>query len=106
MAVDRAVDVASTLGASVTLLSAMARAKGEALLEAEKKRLEGTGVAIDTVVVEADPASALLDQAEQGGYDLLVVGNKGMTGMGRFLGSVPIKVSHHTSCSLLIVRTT
>ena len=39
--------------------------------------------------------------------DLIVVGNKGMTGAKRFLlGSVPNKVSHHAPCSVLIIRTT
>ncbi len=39
--------------------------------------------------------------------DLLVVGNKGMTGAKRFLlGSVPNKVSHHAPCSVMIIRTT
>ena len=39
--------------------------------------------------------------------DLIVVGNKGMTGAKRFvLGSVPNKVSHHAPCAVLIVRTT
>ncbi len=39
--------------------------------------------------------------------DLIVVGNRGMTGAKRFLlGSVPNKVSHHAPCSVLIVRTT
>jgi len=39
--------------------------------------------------------------------DLIIVGNKGMTGAKRFLlGSVPDKVSHHAPCSVLIIRTT
>ena len=45
--------------------------------------------------------------AEEQRSDLIVVGNKGMTGAKRFLlGSVPNKVSHHAPCSVLIVRTT
>jgi nucleotide-binding universal stress UspA family protein len=53
-----------------------------------------------------DPANALIDTAERVGADLLVVGNKGMSGVKRFvLGSVPNKVSHHCPCSLLIVNT-
>ena len=41
------------------------------------------------------------------GADLIVVGNKGMTGAKRFLlGSVPNKVSHHAPCWVLIIRTT
>jgi nucleotide-binding universal stress UspA family protein len=56
---------------------------------------------------EGDPADAILDVAEEQGSDLIVVGNKGMTGAKRFLlGSVPNKVSHHAPCSVLIIRTT
>ena len=41
------------------------------------------------------------------GADLIVVGNKGMTGAKRFLlGSVPNKVSHHAPCAVMIIRTT
>ena len=56
---------------------------------------------------EGDPADAILDVAEENKADLIVVGNKGMTGAKRFLlGSVPNKVSHHSPCDVLIVRTT
>jgi nucleotide-binding universal stress UspA family protein len=56
---------------------------------------------------EGDPADAILDVAEEEKADLIVVGNKGMTGAKRFLlGSVPNKVSHHAPSSVLIVRTT
>ena len=49
---------------------------------------------------------ALIDVAEQVNADLLVVGNRGMSGVRRMLGSVPNKVSHHCPCTLLIVDTT
>ena|SRR5688500_11419029 len=56
---------------------------------------------------EGDPADAILDVAEETNADLIIVGNKGMTGAKRFLlGSVPNKVSHHAPCSVMIVRTT
>jgi nucleotide-binding universal stress UspA family protein len=62
-------------------------------------------VPVETLVRAGDPATVLVEEAERG-YDLLVVGNKGMTGVSRFfLGSVPNKVSHHIPCALLIVRT-
>jgi nucleotide-binding universal stress UspA family protein len=55
---------------------------------------------------QGDPADAILDVAEERGADLVVVGNKGMTGARRFLlGSVPNRVSHHAPCSVLIIRT-
>jgi nucleotide-binding universal stress UspA family protein len=53
-----------------------------------------------------DVADTLIKTAEEVGADLVVVGNRGMNGMSRFvLGSVPNKVSHHCPCSLLIVDT-
>ena len=69
--------------------------------------IEDQGVDVSTFAREGDPADAILDVAEERGADLIVVGNKGMTGARRFLlGSVPNKVSHHAPCSVLIVRTT
>jgi nucleotide-binding universal stress UspA family protein len=106
-AVDRAIEVGKALGASVTILTAGHGQRAHAVVAREAERHAAAGVEIDTLVAERDPASALVEVAEEGGYDLIVVGNKGMTGATRFvLGSVPNKVSHHVSRSLLIVRTT
>jgi nucleotide-binding universal stress UspA family protein len=56
---------------------------------------------------EGDPADAILDVAEENNADLVLVGNKGMTGARRFLlGSVPNKISHHSPCDCWIVHTT
>ena len=64
------------------------------------------GVEARTYAREGDPADAILDVAEERAADLIVVGNKGLTGAERFLlGSVPNKVSHHAPCSVLIIRT-
>jgi nucleotide-binding universal stress UspA family protein len=53
-----------------------------------------------------DAADALISVAEAVGADLIVVGNRGMSGVTRFmLGSVPNKVSHNSPCSVLIVNT-
>ena len=74
---------------------------GEAAEEAQ-----AAGVESATYARQGDPADAILDVAEERGADLIVVGNKGMTGAKRFLlGSVPNKVSHHAPCSVLIIRT-
>ena len=60
-----------------------------------------------TVRVDSgDPASLLIDAADDSGDDVIVVGSKGMTGAKRFiLGSVPNKVSHHAPCDVIIVHT-
>ena len=79
----------------------------EAVLNQAKDEAADAGVEAETFARQGDPADAILDVAEEKGSDLIVVGNKGMTGAKRFLlGSVPNKVSHHAPCSVLIVRTT
>jgi nucleotide-binding universal stress UspA family protein len=70
---------------------------------AEARRL---GVKVEVHAVPGDAADVLVGVAKDVGADLLVVGNRGMSGARRFvLGSVPNKVSHHCPCALLIVDT-
>jgi len=79
----------------------------DATLEAAAAVAREAGVAVEVYPRQGDPADAILDVAEEREADLIIVGNKGMTGAKRFLlGSVPNKVSHHAPCSVLIIRTT
>jgi nucleotide-binding universal stress UspA family protein len=79
----------------------------EGTLKEAAGEIEERGVEVDTYAREGDPADAILDVAEEQKADLIVVGNKGMTGARRFLlGSVPNKVSHHAPSSVMIIRTT
>lgn len=79
----------------------------DATLDAAAAIGEQAGVEVDKYPRQGDPADAILDVAEEQEADLIIVGNKGMTGAKRFLlGSVPNKVSHHAPCSVLIIRTT
>ena len=79
----------------------------DATLQEAAGGAQDEGVDIETFARQGDPADAILDVAEETKADLIVVGNKGMTGARRFLlGSVPNKVSHHAPCSVLIIRTT
>ena len=60
----------------------------------------------ETYAFPGDAANAIIEVAEAQKADLIVVGNRGMTGKARFLlGSVPNKVSHHAPCGVLIART-
>ncbi len=77
------------------------------VLDAAAAKARKDGIDVQTHPVEADAADAILNVAEQTKADLIVVGNKGMTGARRYLlGSVPNNVSHHAPCSVIIVRTT
>jgi nucleotide-binding universal stress UspA family protein len=76
-------------------------------LEAASEQIKEAGVEVETYARQGDPADAILDVAEEKNADLIVVGNKGMSGAKRFLlGSVPNKVSHHAPSSVMIIRTT
>ena len=79
----------------------------EATLRTAAESIQEAGVEVETFSRQGDPADAILDVAEENGADLIIVGNKGMSGAKRFLlGSVPNKVSHHAPCSVMIIRTT
>jgi nucleotide-binding universal stress UspA family protein len=130
-AVRQAVDLAKLAGARLSIVSAYApvskrRVQSEQegapadvqyeigpredvnlVLDAAAAEAKKEGVEVRTHPVEGDPADAILNVAEEIKADLIVVGNKGMTGARRYLlGSVPNNVSHHAPCSVLIVRTT
>ena len=130
-AVRQAVELAKATGARIELVSAYEPVSGQRLRE-ESTQVPGdmqwmvnpredvdatldeamelaaeAGVQMERHARQGDPADAILDVAEETKADLIVVGNKGMTGARRFLlGSVPNKVSHHAPCSVLIIRTT
>jgi nucleotide-binding universal stress UspA family protein len=127
-AVRRAAEFAKSSGATLHVVSAYkplegARVKGagpegedwrvqsdvrvETILRDTLDRLGDSGLNVSEHALKGDPADAILAVAESEGADLVVVGNKGMTGARRFLlGSVPSKVSHHAACTVMIVRTT
>jgi nucleotide-binding universal stress UspA family protein len=77
----------------------------EALVGEALATIRENGVEAKSHTVKGDPADALLEVAERVQADLIVVGNRGMHGMTRVLGSVPNKVSHRARCSVLIVAT-
>ena len=58
------------------------------------------------VVIDIDPALAIIRAAEQEAVDVLVVGNAGMAGRKEFLlGNVPNRISHNARCNVIIVNT-
>ena len=130
-AVRQATDLAKLSGATLSLVSAYApvskrrtateqreapadiqyeigpREDINLVLDSAAAEVKKEGIDAQTHPVEGGPSDALLSVADETNADLIVVGNKGMTGAKRFLlGSVPNKVSHHAPCSVLIIRTT
>ncbi len=80
--------------------------QSEKICEVALRSAKDAGVPAESHVQSGDPADVLVAVAEAVDADLVVVGNRGMSGVKRFvLGSVPNKVSHHCPCHLLIVQT-
>lgn len=79
--------------------------------EAQLRRCGGwatdVGVEAELHACPGQPAEAIVAVAEQCGADLIIVGDKGMAGVRRFLtGSVPNTVAHHAPCTVMIVNST
>jgi nucleotide-binding universal stress UspA family protein len=130
-AVGQAVELARRLDASVHVVSAYEPVAGQGLrgarassvtpdpqwvikvreevdatLEEAAEIARAAGVPVSVYARQGDAADAILDVAEERGADLVIIGNKGMTGAKRFLlGSVPNKVSHYAPCAVMIIRT-
>lgn len=75
------------------------------LVDGIADKLEADGITVERHTVGAPAADAICMVADKAGADVVVVGNKGMKGARRVLGSVPNSVAHHASCAVLIVPT-
>jgi nucleotide-binding universal stress UspA family protein len=83
------------------------------LLEAEARKAvtfveetgKASGIKVEPVTLEGNPADKILEFAEQEGMDLIVMGTLGRTGLDRFLlGSVAEKVVRHSKIPVMIVK--
>ncbi|HEY8215805.1 MAG TPA: universal stress protein [Acidimicrobiia bacterium] len=110
-AVERALMLASAYDATLHVVHAYkgtreqvedtARAVADQLAE----MLGTRGVEVRTHAMQGDPADVILDFAYDAGADLIVIGNRGMTGRRGHFSSIPNSISHDASCSVLIVPT-
>jgi nucleotide-binding universal stress UspA family protein len=81
------------------------REEGEDVLGDAIRALKEEGViAVQKLVVEADPANSILKVAEEGKYDVIVMGNSGEEEEEQHLGSVAKKVAHRAKIPVLVTR--
>jgi nucleotide-binding universal stress UspA family protein len=93
------------VAAPVVEVAEVAQERAEQVLRRAQDRLGGHRVTVRTHLCGGEAADALLTIAEDQGAQMIVVGNRGMTGARRVLGSVPNRVSHRAQCAVLIVPT-
>ena len=117
-----AVDLAQRYSASLSLLHAFPHVSdllgtpyhedllaarttiGWQLLEAARMQA-GEALPVETQLVEGPPAPAILRAAEEGDYDLVVLGSRGHGQIaGLLLGSTSSAVAQHARCTVLLVH--
>ncbi len=105
LACEHGYGLAMALEASPTLLTvAKDESSGQTMLDQAVKQFEDTGNLATRVFVGKDVSRTLVDAGAE--FDLLVIGNKGMSGPSRLLGSVSNRVTHEVPTDLLLVNTT
>jgi len=81
------------------------RREAEQLLAEARTRVLEHHPGVTTLVRGGTPANEILSEADQGEYDLVVVGAGGATDMKHsILGSVSTKIAWNAPCSVLVVR--
>jgi nucleotide-binding universal stress UspA family protein len=114
VAVDKAGELAHALGVPMHVVCVPSALSGHGLppltraqqvVDEASQRLKSRGIAVETHVPDGDAAPALVGVAERERAQMIVVGNKGMTGVRRLLGSLPDRVSHQARCDVLVVPT-
>jgi nucleotide-binding universal stress UspA family protein len=116
----KAAEVAFLHGAQITLLNVIQpaesayytgmpttelaeRAKGEDKLYRAKVACEEAGLSPELRVMLGNPAETILDLSEKG-YDLVVVGTRGIGALARFImGSVSMRVVQFSKTPVLVV---
>ncbi len=108
----QAADMANAMGAELHLVSCFDPSENrerpvdahlQDLLDSLGRAAKGSVV---THVLPEDPIDGILAVAAECDADLIIVGNKGLRGPRRVLGSVPKAVSQRADCAVLILPTT
>ncbi|NNE97907.1 MAG: universal stress protein [Pyrinomonadaceae bacterium] len=91
----------------LTLNSQLTKAAKEFVADAEKivREKVGDNIEIETDILNGSPKAAVVEEAENWGADLIVVGSHGYGFFERMLiGSVSDGILHHAPCSVLVVK--
>ena len=118
-AVDRAGEIARAFGATVHVVSVYSddrtplvgvgrqgdRPHAQQAIDRAQERLSKEGVESEAHLSNREAGRELVAIADEQRAQMIVVGNRGMTGAKRVLASVPNYVSHHAHCDVVIVHT-
>ncbi|MCE5334666.1 MAG: universal stress protein [Desulfobacteraceae bacterium] len=121
-ALERGLELAEKEGAQITLMTVALfpsdfdellpniqdklEASAKEVLRQARAKFEEKGIPVESIFeVGTVPADNIIEQAEQGKYDRIIMGSKGASGIMRFLiGSTAARVVAHAPCSVTVVR--
>ena len=79
--------------------------RGISFLQERAKEAKAAGVNAEFTQLTGNPGRSICELANTWSADLILIGSRGLKGLKEmFLGSVSNYVTHHASCSVLIVR--
>ncbi len=79
--------------------------QGNKILSQAERIVVEHGIRVEKVLKEGDAVKEIVAEAERGGYDLIVLGHRGMSKLSELLmGAVSEGVSHKAPCPVLIVK--
>ncbi|MFQ6085877.1 MAG: universal stress protein [Candidatus Bathyarchaeia archaeon] len=79
--------------------------RGKGILKEGTRTVKRAGLKVDHILEYGDPGTMVIQAAEKGDFDLVIMGSRGLTRLRSLLmGSVSYKVSHRAKCPVLIVR--
>ncbi len=79
--------------------------KGERILEDAERAVKERGISVEKVLREGNAVREIVAVAQDGKFDLVVVGHRGLSKLKElFMGAVSEGVSHKTTCPVLIVK--
>lgn len=97
--------VAFADGGMVVDLTSLLEEEGKAILARADEAFSGPEPAHDSRYLMGDPSETICRVAEEGKYDLIVIGNRGRGLFAELLlGSVSHKVIQHAPCPVLVIR--
>lgn len=87
-----------------SILDMMVADGKELLAESEDKIPELTDRIETLIITGTNPATEIIKLIDKGGYDLMVIGSRGLSGIKAYLGSVSNKVLNGSSISVLVAK--
>jgi nucleotide-binding universal stress UspA family protein len=92
-------------GAEVSMMIEAAKKYGNRIVEDGQQRIKGAKVQVEKMLVEGHAVQEIARVANEGSFDLIVIGARGISHMREMLlGSVTDGVIHHAHCPVLVMK--